>query len=101
MIEKAAACHRHGLAHRHVGKLIDVERPAIDPFVWVGIALRLRSPDLGERLLAAADSAVKDDTGVRAQGLAHQLAFGAPALGIWWREGVSRPRSGRRRCCST
>jgi SEC-C motif len=82
MIEVAVGRYRNDVAYRHFIKLNDTERAGLDPFASLGIALQLRSPDLGERILAAAACAIEDDTGERARNLAHYLLFGAPALGL-------------------
>jgi hypothetical protein len=82
LIEDAAGRYRYDVARRHFFKLSDAERAALDPLASLGLALQLRSPDLGERILAAAAYAIEDDTGVRATNLAHHLLYCAPALGL-------------------
>lgn len=92
LIEAAAARYRHDVAHPHFYKLSDTERAGLDPLVALGLALQLRSPDLGERILAAAASAIEDDTGERAASLAYHLLYYAPALGLLVVRGCLRTR---------
>lgn len=82
MIEDAMPRFRHDFIQRHIGKLINAERVGLDPLARLGLSLRLRSPDVGDGLLAAASDVVQDDTGRLAAMLAAHLLFVAPPLGI-------------------
>lgn len=75
---------RFDVVQRQIHKIanIDILHPDFDNLARLGLSLRLRTPDSGQRLVAAALHAVKDDTGKRAQALSSQLLVGAPALGI-------------------
>jgi hypothetical protein len=81
LIATAVGCRRYEVAHRQVVKLDRPPRDELDPLAVASLAVRARSADAGERLLAAADSAVRGGVG-RARVLAHLLLDTAPAIGI-------------------
>ena len=84
LVAAATSSLRHDVVQRHIDKIepANAERFGLSPIPGLVLALRLRSPDVGQHLLAAADDAIKDDTGRRAQILAAHLLAAAPALGI-------------------
>jgi hypothetical protein len=82
IIFQAALRFRLDVMQRHIGKLSDADRANLEPYIPLVLGLHTQSPDLGQLFLEAAMYAVKDETGKRAQMLAAQLLFHAPALGI-------------------
>jgi len=82
LILHAVPCFRYDVVQRQIGKISSIRDAEFGELAQLGLALRLRSSDLGERLVAAAADAVKEETGKHAHMLAAQLLVGAPALGL-------------------